>query len=320
VIVTGGEALIDLVEEDGRLRAVAGGGPFNTAIALGRLDVRVGFLGAISRDGYGRLLAERLVDSGVDMSLVRWSNAPTPRAVVHHLGDGRNEYTFHLSGTSLADVPPNEFAALPEEAWAVHVGTLALAIDPPASTYEALVDREAGRRQIILDPNVRPAIFGDVDVYRRRFERLAQLADVVKLSDDDAAWMYPGVPDEDVLRMILDFGPCVVALTRGENGAVAGSKDGGLADIAGIPVDVVDTVGAGDSFGAALIAALIDEGAFGPQATRTPDEGVLARAVSYAVAASAITCTRIGAMPPSRDEIDTQLRALGEPDGMGSLL
>jgi fructokinase len=255
------------------------------------------------------MLAKRLLDAGVDTSFVRWSDAPTPRAVVHHLGDGRNEYTFHLNGTSLADLPPNELPVLPEDAWAVHVGTLALAIDPPASAYEALVDREAGRRQIILDPNVRPAIFGAVDVYRRRFERLARLADVVKLSEDDGAWIYPGHQVEDVLELILDLGPSVVAVTRGENGAVAGSN-GDFVDIAGIPVQVVDTVGAGDSFGAAFIAALVDEGAFGPQATRIPDEAVLACAVSYAVAASAVTCTRTGAAPPSRDEIDAQLRAL----------
>jgi fructokinase len=312
VIVIGGEALVDLVDDGGTPRSVAGGGPFNTAVAFGRLDVPVGFLGTLSRDADGQMLAQRLVASGVDTSFVRWSDAPTPRAVVHRLRDGRNEYTFHLRGTSLADLPPNELPALPQEAWAVHVGTLALAIDPPASAYEALVDREAGRRQIILDPNVRPAIFGDVDVYRLRFERLVRLADVVKLSDDDAAWIYPGRPVEDVLKMILDFGPRVVAVTRGENGAVAGSTEG-LVDVAGIPVEVVDTVGAGDSFGAALIAALVDEGAFGPQATRAPGDAVLMRAVSYAVAASALTCTRTGAVPPSRDEIDGQLRALGEP-------
>jgi fructokinase len=310
VIVIGGEALVDLVDDGGTPRSVAGGGPFNTAIAFGRLDVPVGFLGTISRDADGQMLAHKLIDSGVDTSLVRWSDAPTPRAIVHHLDDGRNEYTFQLSGTSLADLPSTELPVLPEEAWAVHVGTLALAIDPPACTYEALVDREAGRRQIILDPNVRPAIFGQVDAYRRRFERLARLADVVKLSCDDAAWIYPGLPVEDVLQAILDFGPRVVAVTRGANGAVAGSKEG-LVDIAGMPVAVADTVGAGDSFGAALIAALVDEGAFGPEATRTPDEAVLARAVSYAVAASALTCTRTGAVPPSRDEIDAQLRALG---------
>jgi fructokinase len=309
VIVIGGEALVDLVDDDGTPRSVAGGGPFNTAVAFGRLDFPVGFLGTISRDGDGRMLAKRLIDAGVDTSFVRRSDAPTPRAVVHHLDDGRNEYTFHLTGTSLADLPPNELPVLPAEAWAVYVGTLALAIDPPASAYEALVDREAGRRQIILDPNVRPAIFGDVDVYRRRFERLMRLADIVKLSEDDAAWIYPGLRAEDVLELILDVGPSVVAVTRGEKGAIAGTN-GAVVDVAGIPVDVVDTVGAGDSFGAALIAALVDERAFGPLATRTSDEGVLARAVSYAVAASAITCTRSGAAPPSREEIHAQFRAL----------
>jgi fructokinase len=310
VIVIGGEALVDLVDDHGSPRPVAGGGPFNTAIAFGRLEITVGFLGAISRDAYGQMLADRLVRAGVDTSLVRWSDAPTPHAVVHRQHDGKNEYTFQLSGTSLLDMSPEDMPVLPEEAWAVYVGTLALAVDPPATAYEALVDREAGRRQIIFDPNVRPAIFGDAAAYRRRFERLAGVADLVKLSEDDAAWIYPGLSVDEVLDVILDFGPRVVAVTRGENGAVAGSAYGAV-QVAGIPIIVADTVGAGDSFGAALIVALVENGAFGPEATRVPDETVLARAVSYAVAASALTCTRTGAVPPTREEIDGQLRALG---------
>lgn len=310
MIVIGGEALVDLVEHDGSLLAMAGGGPFNTAIALGRLDLAVGFLGVISRDAYGQMLAQQLVDAGVDMSLVRWSDAPTPRAVVHRGRDGKHEFTFDVRGTSLVDLPPHQLPDLRDDAWAIHVGTLALAIDPPAAAYEAFVDREARRRQIILDPNVRPAIFGDVVTYRGRFERLAQVADLVKLSEDDAAWIYPGTSVEDVLELILAFGPRVVAMTRGPNGAIASSGDG-FVDVPGIRVTVVDTVGAGDTFGAAFVAALVDDGAFGPQATGTVDEAVLTRAVSYAVAASAITCTRTGAVPPSRDEIDAQLRADG---------
>jgi fructokinase len=310
VIVIGGEALVDLVDDHGSPRPVAGGGPFNTAIAFGRLEITVGFLGAISRDAYGQMLADRLVRAGVDTSLVRWSDAPTPHAVVHRQHDGKNEYTFQLSGTSLLDMSPEDLPVLPAAAWAVYVGTLALAVDPPATAYEALVDREAGRRQIIFDPNVRPAIFGDAAAYRRRFERLAGVADLVKLSEDDAAWIYPGLSVDEVLDVILDFGPRVVAVTRGENGAVAGSAYGAV-QVAGIPIIVADTVGAGDSFGAALIVALVENGAFGPEATRVPDETVLARAVSYAVAASALTCTRTGAVPPTREEIDGQLRALG---------
>jgi fructokinase len=309
VIVIGGEALVDLVDDHGSPRPVAGGGPFNTAIAFGCLDVPVGFLGSISRDAYGEMLVDQLVVAGVDTSLIRRSDAPTPHAVVHRQHDGRNDYTFHLNGTSLLDMTPKDLPVLPEDAWAVHVGTLALAVDPPATAYESLVDREAGRRQIIFDPNVRPAIFGDAAQYRPRFERLAQLADLVKLSDDDAAWIYPGLTIEEVLELVLGLGPRVVALTRGVHGAVAASRNG-FVDIDGIAVAVVDTVGAGDSFGAAFVAALVEYGAFGPGATRTADDALLKRAVAYAVAASAITCTRAGAVPPSRNEIDAQLRAL----------
>jgi fructokinase len=249
---------------------------------------------------------------------VRWSDAPTPRAVVHRDRDGKHEFTFDVRATSLVDLSPQQVPVLPHEAWGVHVGTLALALDPPAAAYEALVDREAGRRQIILDPNVRPPIFGDVAGYRNRFERLARLADLVKLSDDDAAWIYPGTSIENVLELILGFGPRVVAVTRGENGAVAGSGNG-FVDVPGIRVTVVDTVGAGDSFGAAFVAALVDDGAFGPRATRIADEPVLGRAVSYAVAASAITCTRTGAVAPSRGEIEAQLRTLKAAEAAGHL-
>jgi fructokinase len=306
VIVIGGEALVDLVDGDGSLQPVAGGGPFNTAIALGCLDVPVAFLGSISRDTYGQMLTERLVESGVDMSFVRRSDAPTARAYVRRQHDGDSEYSFEVEGTSLVDLSPQDLPILPDDAWALYVGTLSLAIDPPAAAYEALVDREAQRRQIILDPNVRPAIFGDVATYRRRFERLLQVSDLVKLSEDDAAWIYPRLRLEEVIELILGFGPRLVALTRGKNGAVAASGDA-FVEVVGVPVTVVDTIGAGDTFGAAFIAALVDEAAFGPRSSRPVDEPVLARAVAYAVTAAAITCTRTGAVPPSRTEIQAQL-------------
>jgi len=306
VIVVGGEALVDLVDDPGGRRAVAGGGPFNTAIALGRLGVPVAFLGAVSRDAYGEMLAELLDEAGVDTSLVRDSDLPTPRAIVHHERDGRNSYTFSLRATAFTDLTPDTLPTLPDQTWAVHVGTLALAVDPPAGAYEALVDREAGERQVILDPNVRPAIFGDAAIYRQRFERLARHADVVKLSDDDATWIYPGLDPAAVMEVILGFGPRLVAITLGEQGAIARSRTAAV-EVAGVPVTVADTVGAGDSFGAALVAALLDERALGPSAERELDEGTLERAVGYAVAASAVTCTRRGAVPPSRTEVDAQL-------------
>jgi len=308
VIVVGGEALVDLVDDGGSRRAIAGGGPFNTAVALGRLEVPVAFLGAISHDSYGRVLAQLLTDAGVETSYVKFSDLPTPAATVHRDGDGGHSYTFSVAHTSFTDLEPQGLPTLSDDAWAIHVGTLALALDPPADAYRSLVEQEASSRRVILDPNVRPEIFGDPEEYRRRFEHLACFAHIVKLSSDDAAWIYPNVPLDGVLDRILSFGPQLVAVTRGEHGAVARTASSSV-DVSAVRVRVIDTVGAGDSFGAALIAALIDERTLGPRADRQLDRNTLERAVTYAVAASAVTCTRTGAVPPTRAEIDAMLRS-----------
>lgn len=305
MIVVGGEALVDLVDDHGLLTPVPGGGPFNTAIALGRLGIPVAYLGTLSRDDYGSLLGQRLTDAGVDMSLVRWSEAPTPLAVVHR-HDGENAFMFYLTGTAFTDLPPDTVPALPEHAWGIHVGTLGLAVDPPAAAYEALLDREASRRTIILDPNVRPAVFGDQRSYCTRFERLARLADVVKLSDADAAWIYPALERADILEHVLGLGPRLVAITMGTDGAVAVSRDG-KARVPAVSITVVDTVGAGDIFGAALLAALVERNAIEPGAMGPLDDSLLEEALEYAVTAAAITCTRRGAVPPSRAEIERWL-------------
>jgi fructokinase len=304
VIVVGGEALVDLVADGDLLRPVPGGGPFNTAIALGRLGLPVAYLGTLSRDDYGSILAGLLVDAGVEMSLVRRSEAPTPLAIVHRHDDGANTFTFYLTGTSFADLPPDAVPALPENVVALHVGTLGLAVDPPAAAYEALLEREVGRTTIVLDPNVRPAVFGDQGRYRERFERLAGLASVVKLSDGDAAWIYPGLEADDVLQRVLALGPRLVAITTGPEGAIAASAVG-HARVVAVPVDVEDTVGAGDSFGAALLAALVERDALNPDSVL--DDALLERALVFASNAAAITCTRVGAVPPSRAEVDAWL-------------
>jgi fructokinase len=303
VIVVAGEALVDLVDDDGAPRPVPGGGPFNTAVALGRLGIPVAYLGTLSRDDYGSLLARALIEAGVDLSLVRWSDARTPSALVHRQHDGRNTYTFELAGTSFTDLPREALPGLPGDVWAIHVGTLALAVDPPAAAYEALLTREAPFRKIIFDPNVRPGVFGDQLSYRVRFERLAGLADIVKLSDDDAAWIYPDLELEELLDRVLALGPSLVAITLGTFGAVAASPDGSVR-VPAVAVTVADTVGAGDSFGAAMLAALVERGALGSEAERPLDNSLLEDAVTYAVTASAITCTRAGAVPPTRAEID----------------
>ncbi|HEX4525369.1 MAG TPA: carbohydrate kinase [Gaiellaceae bacterium] len=302
MIVVGGEALVDLVEEGGVLRPVPGGGPFNTAIALGRLGLPVAYLGTLSRDDYGTVLADLLAEAGVAMSLVRFTDAPTPLAVVLKRIDGGNSYTFYLAGTALADLPEHALPALPAEAVALHVGTLALAVDPPAATFQALVEREAGTRAIVFDPNIRPVVFGDPNAYRPRFERLAGLTTVLKMSSDDASWIYPGCEPAEVLERMLTLGPRIVAITLGSEGAIAASAEGRV-QLPAVPVVVEDTVGSGDSFGAALIAALYEQDALELGSTRPLDEALLEQAVSYAVTAAAITSTRTGAVPPSRAEI-----------------
>jgi fructokinase len=306
VIVVGGEALVDLVDDHGVHRPVPGGGPFNTAVALGRLGVPVAYLGTLSRDDHGTLLARVLIEAGVDVSLIRRSDAPTPVALVHRQNDGRNTYTFQLTETSFTDLPPEAIPTLPGDVWAIHVGTLALAVDPPAAAYEALLAREAGFRKIVLDPNVRPAVFGDQLLYRARFERLTRLADVVKLSVHDAAWIYPELEPAAVTERLLGFGPRLVAITMGTLGASAASSEG-QAYVPAVPVAVVDTVGAGDVFGAALLAALVERDALEQAPTRPLDHSLLKEAVEYAVTAAAITCTRRGADAPSRAELDTWL-------------
>lgn len=307
MIVVAGEALVDLVEDGDRLRPVPGGGPFNTAIALGRLGLPVAFVGTLSRDGYGILLADLLSDAAVDTSLVRRSDAPTPVAIVHRGNGGANTYTFYLTGTSLTDLPQAALPELPKDAIALHVGTLALAVDPPADAFEALLVREAGRRAIVLDPNVRPPVFGDQDSYRERFERFAARATVVKLSDGDAAWIYPGLEPAAAMERVLALGPQLVAVTLGPDGAI-GATPAARARVTAVPVDVVDTVGAGDTFGAALLAALVEQDALKPDATL--DDAVLERTLSFAATAAAITCTRTGAVPPSRADIDARLASV----------
>jgi fructokinase len=197
---------------------------------------------------------------------------------------------------------------LPERAEVIHVGTLGLAVDPPASAYEALLVREAGRRTIVIDPNVRPAVFGDQAAYRARFEGLAKLAHIVKLSDDDAAWIYPELELSDVLELILALGPRLVAITMGTGGATAASLDAKV-HVPALAVRVADTVGAGDSFGAALMGALIERGALELHAARPLDTALLEEVLTYAATAAAITCTRTGAVPPSRAEIDAWIES-----------
>ncbi|MFE3604685.1 carbohydrate kinase family protein [Streptomyces goshikiensis] len=290
MIVVGGEALIDLVPAaapPGALLPRPGGGPYNTALALGRLGARVAFCSRVSADGFGESLLAGLRAAGVDLSLVQRGPEPTTLAVPSLAPDGSAAYRFYVEGTAdrLFTLPP----ALPAGVRALGLGTCSLVLEPGASAYEALLRRESRRGLLtLLDPNIRPALIADPAAYRSRFEGWLPYVSVLKLSEDDAAWLGGRVRDW------LAAGPSAVVLTRGSEGLTVWTREGAEHSVPSRRVTVADTIGAGDTVGAALLHRLA-----GHRAGPVDWPGVLA----YAAHAAALTCTRPGAEPPYAAEL-----------------
>ncbi|MER6389513.1 carbohydrate kinase [Streptomyces sp. NPDC059382] len=289
MIVVGGEALIDLVpvaEPPGALLPRAGGGPYNTALALGRLGADVAFCSRVSTDGFGVSLLDGLRAAGVDLSLVQRGPEPTTLAVPSLAPDGSAAYVFHTEGTAdrLFTLPP----ALPPGARALALGTCSLVLEPGASAYDALLRRESGRGlTTLMDPNIRPALIPDADAYRDRFLRRLPHVSILKLSEEDAAWLGGRVADW------LAAGPSAVVLTRGAAGLTVWTREGAEHSAPGLRVPVVDTIGAGDTVNAALLHRL----------TGRPGPVDWPEALAYAARAAAVTCTRAGAEPPYATEL-----------------
>ncbi|MEW2415901.1 carbohydrate kinase [Streptomyces sp. NPDC046866] len=293
MIVVGGEALIDLVpvaQPPGALLPRPGGGPYNTALALGRLGAETAFCSRVSTDGFGEQLLAGLRGAGVDLSLVQRGPEPTTLAVASLGPDGSAAYGFYVEGTAdrLFTLPD----ALPPEARALALGTCSLALEPGASAYEALLRRESARGLLtLLDPNIRPALIADPAAYRARFLGWLPSVSVLKLSEEDADWLGGRVEDW------LAAGPSAVVLTRGAAGLTVRTREGAEHAVPAPAVAVADTIGAGDTVNAALLHRLA-----GPD--RAPGgevdwPGVLA----FAARAAALTCTRTGAEPPYAAEL-----------------
>jgi fructokinase len=301
VIVVCGEALIDMVANgDGTRRSTPGGGPFNTARGLGRLGVPTAFLGRLSDDVMGRQLAARLVEDGVSLELASVGSDPTTIAVAELDSDGLAEYEFLVAGTAAPnltrDMLPLE---LGPEVEAIHLGTLGLVLEPMASTLEALVQRERGRRLIMLDPNIRLGLIEDA-AYRDRLQWLLEQSTLVKASAGDLAWLFPKLDQEAVADHLLGRGVRLVVVTQGAAGAFAASECA-RTHVPAPHVEVVDTIGAGDAFGAAVLAWLHDHHAINLElALESPE---LESMVAFACQVAAVTCTRAGAEPPWRWEL-----------------
>jgi fructokinase len=298
------EALVDLAPRDGLLLPLPGGSPYNVAVGLGRLGTRASFLGPRSTDGFGELLTTRLAEAGVSLDLSTLTAAPTTLAVLHLDDHARASYGFYLEGTSAAGLREEDLPSL-GDATAVHLSLGAVTLDtrPAGAAFAALVAREAGRRTITLDPNVRPSVIDDLAAYADRLAAVVARCDLVKVSDEDLALLYPDEPAIDVARRWVSSGPAAVVVTRGPNGAIGLTAGGEEVDVPGGQVEVVDTVGAGDAFTSGLLDALARQGSLGRSELRTTGPDGLRSAIEVAVDVAAITCTRPGADPPSRDEV-----------------
>lgn len=314
MILVCGEALIDLFVGPAEgtempARAVAGGSPFNVAIGLARLGSNSAFFGGISRDRFGTLLADVLAGEGVDDRYIVRTERLSTLSAVATAPDGQPSYSFHGEGAAdrslaLADLP----AELPDAVRAITFGSYTLAVEPVGSTYAALAEREAGRRVISVDPNVRPNVTPDMAAWHRAAERFFRTATIVKASDEDIRLAFGvGTSLADAADFWRRNGARLVVITRGAEGAIAFGGFGTL-EVEGRRVAVRDTVGAGDTFHAALLARLEATGRLDPTAIADLDRAAAGDLLAYARDAASITITRRGADLPTAADIEALRR------------
>ncbi|WP_216209944.1 carbohydrate kinase family protein [Amycolatopsis aidingensis] len=309
MIVVGGEALVDLVPGESTVDGSApelrplwprlGGGPYNVALAAGRLGAATSFVSRISLDRFGAALLRRLQASGVDTTLVQRGQEPTTLAVVALDEQGSAHYTFYTEAT--ADRLFADPGALPGEVSALSLGTLGMVLEPGASAYESMLRREAARGVLTaLDPNIRADLIADPAAYRARFASWLPDVRLLKLSVEDAAWLAAGTDPLTAAKSWLDSGVGAVVLTRGAEGLSVITAAGELARVPTAPARLVDTIGAGDTVQGALLAWLHERGVTDPGGLGEPEWRA---ALEYAAGAAAITVSRSGAEPPTAAEL-----------------
>jgi fructokinase len=301
MIVVAGEALIDLlVHPDGRLQAVPGGGPFNTARTIGRLGEAVAYLGCLSSDRFGVVLREALERDGVDLSLTGSTEAPTTLAIAELDEGGAATYRFHTAETAAPGLTEAAVrAAVETRPRAFHLGTLGLVLEPMASALAAGVARAGTDTLVMLDPNCRPLATADRTAHLGRLDAVMARADVVKFSTDDLAYLAPGAAVVEAARAFLGRGPSVVLLTDGAR-AVVVLTPAATFEIPVPVISVVDSVGAGDAFGGAFLARWIGRDLGRSDLT---DPAALRDAVMFAIDVAGATCRRAGADPPYLAEL-----------------
>lgn len=308
LVAVAGEAITDFVPagEDAVFRAAPGGSPANVAVGLARLGVPTRMLARLSTDVLGRRLREHLAVNGVDLSVAVEAEEPSSLAIVVLQPDGSAAYDFRVDGTADWQWRESELADVLEGVSALHVGSLALTTPPGGATLRRLAMRARPTATVTFDPNIRALLMGSPEEVLTVVEEMLAVADVVKASAEDVEWLLPGSPLEEVASTWIERGPALVVITRGGAGALAAGRGAGLVECPGVAVDVVDTVGAGDSFMSALVAGLQVRDLLGADrrsALQSLDGSTVRDVLAEAVAAAAITCSRRGADPPRAEEL-----------------
>ena len=292
-----GEVLIDLIPDGKERKAVGGGGPANTAKALAKLGIDAQFIDGISTDKYGQMALKQLHKDGVLLDFVKFSDKPTCLAIVSLNKAGGASYEFVIDGTATFDFSsawlPDPVVNKPS---LLHIGTLVTAIEPAASVLFEWAKKVAKVSPIVFDPNIRPAVMSDRTEYVKQAERWVSISSAVKVSDDDIYWLYPGVELDLLANKWLDMGPELVVVTFGDKGLI-GYRKNEKVEVDAKKVVVADTVGAGDTVGAILVEAIIEDGLDKLTGMR------LSVMLDRAAKAAAITVSRTGALPPSKAEI-----------------
>jgi fructokinase len=306
MILCCGEALIDMLPRETTLgekgfSPYAGGAVFNTAIALGRLGTPTAFFTGLSDDMMGDVLRDTLRQSKVDFSYCATLSRPTTIAFVK-LIDGHASYAFYDENTAGRMITEADLPALGDECEALHFGAISLIPEPCGSTYEALMTREHERRVISLDPNIRPGFIKDKASHLARIRRMAAMSDIVKFSDEDLNWFGMEGDEDTLARHWLHHGAKLVVVTRGAEGA-AGYTVNHKVEVPSEKVTVVDTVGAGDTFDAGVLASLKMQNLLTKSQVASLTETQIAGALALGAKAAAVTVSRAGANPPFAYEI-----------------
>lgn len=306
MILCAGEALIDMLPRETAAGEAAfvpfvGGSVFNTANAIGRLGQDVGFFSGISNDFFGEMLMATLTGSGVNTDFVARSDRNTTLAFVR-LTDGHASYLFYDENSAGRMLSEADLPQLDDSTKALFFGCISLVVEPCAATYEALLTRDGDSRVTMLDTNIRESFIQDEATYRARLNRMLARSDLVKFSDEDLHWFKGAGDTAELAQDLVTLGPKAIFVTEGAKGVTAYTKEGAHF-VPAKKVDVVDTVGAGDTFNAGLLTGLKERGLLDKSALRSVSVEDLTAAMALGAAAAAVTVSRAGANPPTRDEL-----------------